>query len=138
MWLTLFWMIVVVSIFAAFAAEFYALLGWLMELPGIRLFLPLLLASFIVITYEHAILQVLLWFGALLYWLVLQLGVFYSKTSYSFMTVKIFVLMLLPAGPLGLSFYLKTPRNRHFWSIFTVVIWVIGVFLMGVLSHLEG
>lgn len=119
-------------IFAFFSQEFFRFFKKIFSIPGVKLVLPLVMASALVELYQSPLHSCLIWLRLKVYKLLNALIHLLGVSEMKIMLTKI---MILFAIPIIAIFFNKTlaHRPRHSWQLadsITLILWLIFVMLL--------
>ena len=138
--LTLSFIVLSSAIFILFLDEFIRLFKKIHSIPGVKLLVPLALASLLVVLYEEGHLRFLLWCQEAFHGLIHFLSKFSPFEKGAVSLTQIVLLVVLAVLPIG-CFSLKVKLQKHhqpphaFTYHLGLALWIIGVVLLSVPSH---
>lgn len=124
------------SIIVFFAAEFGNLFTKVFSIPGVKLILPLVLASWLLEIYEGWGLWVLVWCQAMLHRMIHHLTTLIPFQTGAIFFTRMVCLFLLASLPVWIFLLRAKQKGRHYPQPFTywlgLVLWIFGVFLLSI------
>lgn len=130
------------AIFVMFLDEFRRLFKKISSIPGVKLFLPLLLGSWFILTFEEGGLRFLLWAQGLFHrsiqWMS-TLTPFHHGSISMVETIHLVFLALLPITCVVLKGHFQKGHRVAQSTLLTrylgLVLWIIGVIMLAVPSY---
>lgn len=124
------------SVFVFFSQEFVRLLTRLGAIPGVKLLVPLALASWLIEAFESWGLWLLLWCRALIDQVIYALISLLPFKMAALSLGRILFLFLLAGAPLWIAHFRAKKKGikqpRFFSQRFAMVLWVFGAILLSV------
>ncbi|WP_133126782.1 hypothetical protein [Legionella nagasakiensis] len=122
------------TIVVFFSQEFAGAFKKIFVIPGVHFFLPLVLASWVVESFEPWVAWLLLNFKEVLFYLIYQIAEWMPWEGHAVMLAQILILFLLPMIPMGILLAWAKIRKMHEPWPYTypvcIVLWIIVLILL--------
>lgn len=141
MLITLAFVILSSAFIVFFAQEIYLFFKKIFSLPGVAFFVPLILASWLVVHYKYWISWFLVWSNYSLHEVINQFTRYFPFAAWSIYVAEILILFLLICLPMWISHALVKSKRRYkpwpYAHVLGVSMWVVAAVLLLVYQPLR-